>query len=209
MAPAPKRIYTGLKMYHWTVVSRMPNDNKTRSPNLRKRLKVKCVCGSVEVLPLYYLTRKGPKESCGCMNRGLPMRHKMEYSVWYMMNVRCNNPKHRSYKDYGGRGIQVCPRWQKSNPHGFANFLEDMGPRRYFTLTLDRIAVNGNYEPGNCRWATWDEQNQNKREHLLPPPEADPEAKAALDELEREEEQQQQFSNEELDDSDERAQQSV
>lgn len=70
---------------------------------------------------------------------------------------RCTNPKHGYYEYYGARGITVCDRWRN-----YENFLADMGERPEGT-TLDRIDNDGNYEPGNCRWATWDEQGANKR----------------------------------------------
>lgn len=170
---APMKVYPGMQIHSWTVIARLPIDRKTKSPNLRRRVRVKCVCGTIESLPLYYLTRKEPKKSCGCLNRGIAAQNKLEYRVWYMMNTRCSNPKHKSYKDYGGRGIEVCERWRRGNPHGFANFLKDMGPRKYITLTLDRIDVNGPYAPvwngqQQCRWATWDEQAANKRDKTVP-----------------------------------------
>jgi hypothetical protein len=80
------------------------------------------------------------------------------------MIQRCTNPKHHAWKDYGGRGITVCERWQGG--HGLENFIADMGARPIGT-TLDREEVNGNYEPGNCRWATTLEQNNNRRPFVL------------------------------------------
>jgi hypothetical protein len=77
--------------------------------------------------------------------------------VWYAMIDRCHNPKHRSFKNYGARGITVCARW-----HDLENFLVDMGPRPP-GLTIDRINNDGNYEPGNVRWATRSVQQRNKR----------------------------------------------
>ena len=74
------------------------------------------------------------------------------------MNARCHNPKHKSFKDYGGRGIKVCDRWKT-----FENFYEDMGERP-IGMTLDRFPdQNGNYEKSNCRWATRRQQTHNRR----------------------------------------------
>lgn len=82
-----------------------------------------------------------------------------EYSCWMHMRSRCNNPNVPAYKDYGGRGIKVCARWDDFN-----NFLADMGPRPE-GKSLDRWPdKNGNYEPGNCRWATMKEQQRNRRD---------------------------------------------
>lgn len=74
------------------------------------------------------------------------------------MRARCRNPRHPQWENYGGRGISICERWNT-----FSNFAADMGPKPSGALSIDRIDVNGNYEPGNCRWATQKQQLRNTR----------------------------------------------
>lgn len=83
------------------------------------------------------------------------------YRIWAGILTRCTNPRAASYEDYGGRGIYVCPRWQK-----FENFLFDMGDPG-LTATIERVNNDGPYEPENCRWASKADQNNNKRTNRL------------------------------------------
>lgn len=134
-----------------------------------------CDCGVKKIIVGSSLTR-GLTKSCGCFRdeqiRSANTTHgetrfypqvSTEYKIWAGMKQRCSDPTLPGYKNYGGRGIKVCERWINS----FENFLTDMGRRPAPHLTLDRYPNNdGDYEPGNCRWATRSEQLYNSRRSL-------------------------------------------
>jgi hypothetical protein len=97
----------------------------------------------------------------GKLKHGHACRHprSSEYNCWGSMIARCTNPNDPGWKNYGGRGIRVCERWRNS----FENFLADMGLKPSPGLSIERVENDGNYEPGNCRWATRKEQRANQR----------------------------------------------
>lgn len=122
-----------------------------------------CDCGNLVEVRGTNL-RYGQTKSCGCLNKDVITIHGKSNSrlhrIWSHMKTRCYNTNSKNYKDYGGRGIAVCDEW-KDNFQAFYNWSMVNGYDD--TLTIDRIDVNGNYEPNNCRWITNEEQQHNKR----------------------------------------------
>jgi len=167
-----KRIdLTGQRFGRLTVV-----EKAERATDGRALWRCTCECGGEKITRAQRLS-SGATRSCGCLgreksaerapdlsraNRTHGMTDTPEYESWSAMVQRCTNQRNPDYSGYGGRGITVCGRWRTS----FEAFYADMGPRPAET-SLDRIDVNGNYEPGNCRWATRKEQQRNTRRNRL------------------------------------------
>lgn len=152
-----------------TILHRLPSDGSGKA-----KWACECECGKVVPVATDKL-RSGHTKSCGCYRlerckatsttHGHSTNHRRTrvYRIWAQMLQRCLNSNDQAYPWYGGRGIMACDRWQES----FENFLEDMGEPPTAKHSLDRVNVNGNYEPDNTRWATLKEQGRNTRSNRL------------------------------------------
>ena len=143
-------------------------ENITTNPR-RSRYKCLCDCGKIKEVDYGDLKRPyGGTKSCGCYRRERVTKHGHRnsriYRIYAGMKSRTNNPNSPEYKNYGGRGIRICEEWEKS----FNAFYEWALKNGYSdNLSIDRIDVNGNYEPSNCRWSTSSEQMNNTRRTIF------------------------------------------
>lgn len=149
-------IEPGQRFNRLTVIRELPG-----SP---RQAEYACDCGN-STTTLVKLVARGTTGSCGCLQRERSTSHGLRnhplYGTWISILQRCENPDRPAYARYGARGIRVCPEW-----HDLAVFVAwieaNLGPRPA-GMTLDRADNDGNYEPGNVRWATRSQQERNKR----------------------------------------------
>ena len=154
---------TGKRFGRLTVIERASIDSSKEVCWL-----CRCDCGNITKPIRGNDLKRGKVISCGCYRKQLISErqtiHGLEntriYNIWNNMKYRCYNSKSNNYKHYGGRGITVCEEW-KNSVQAFYEWAMSHGYSD--ELTLDRIDVNGNYEPSNCHWATVSEQNKNRR----------------------------------------------
>ncbi len=144
----------GQQFGHLTAIERVPAQ--------RVQWRCICECGAETVVQISHL-KDGHTQSCGCFRINQITTHGLsktpEYKVWSSMVERCHNPNDKKFKHYGGRGISVCDLWRAS----FAAFIADMGRRPKGRLTIERLNNDGNYEPDNCEWASFQKNNLNRR----------------------------------------------
>ena len=166
----PLKDRTGERYGSLTVIKRSEDKITPGGQRLTSWL-CKCDCGN-EITVLGCNLNSGHTKSCGCYSvqhpsatkHGLMRKHQRLYNIWCNMKQRCNDANHKSYANYGGRGIKVCDEWNdfgKFCAWAILNGYDENAP--YGECTLDRINVNGDYEPSNCRWANMLIQRHNQR----------------------------------------------
>jgi hypothetical protein len=161
----------GQRVFRWTILCEAASST-CKFGHFRRRWLCQCDCGTTKLvleqsLRLALCSNRGGSRSCGCLAAHQATRHghtrggrpSPEYAVWIAAKKRCRNPSNPSFLSYGGRGIRVCRRWEQS----FEAFLHDMGRKPAPGFSLDRIDPDGDYEPVNCRWASIEVQNRNRK----------------------------------------------
>ena len=154
---------TGQRFNHLVVIKRVPNDAHGIA-----KWECRCDCGKTTIVRGKNL-KTGAVKSCGCLrhnatNKTHNMTHTRIYQTWASMKSRCYNPKNRSYKDYGGRGIKVCGEWI-NNFECFYDWAVKSGYSD--SLTIERINVDGDYCPDNCKWLPKSEQANNRKSCIV------------------------------------------
>lgn len=159
----------GTKIHDWIVFEEAEPYILPKTQKKHRRYRCHCICGTIKIVRESSL-KGNQSQNCGC-KRIENARQRLKshgnyshrlYARWWDMHRRCNDHTRKDFIHYGGRGITVCARWSAVDS-GFENFLEDMGDTFQEGLELDRIDVDGNYEPQNCRWTDRRTQVINKR----------------------------------------------
>lgn len=166
----PKILSPGTRIGELKLIGRV-RTGKYVSAIKKKSWRVECSCGTRFTLPEWYMTRPtNPRRHCGCkVIKTSKTIHNREYRIWCMIHQRCLFEHHIAFKHYGGRGITIHKDWRSPDygglpdGKGFDRFFEHIGAAPSLKHSVDRINVNGHYEPGNVRWATAKEQAANKR----------------------------------------------